>query len=389
MVASLKMSNSVLEINELPMDGTLPSIWQELAGNNLFLQPTYITAIANTLPSGIELKLVTGSHNGKIEFIAVCQLYTFNKSHLSGVQRAVYKWCDVKALGRSVIAKSIINYLSCTKCKLLILGSILQTGNQFYAALPGVDVMKYLELLLSYYKKSSAIDAFIIKDNNTLQLKGSLPFYTQPNMVLTMDKSWKTYDDYVAALLPKYRKRINNTNNKNTALVVKELSAAAVKKESKIMYGLYTNVYNASETKVGMVSNTYFYALMASLGDKCSIKGFYVDSVMVGFSVSLQNGDTLEANFIGLDYSLNKSMKLYQTILNNYVKQAIDLQCSKLSLGRTGLEIKSTVGAEPEYLNCAISLLNTQISILGKPILKNIKEAKFEQRHPLKRKLMD
>jgi hypothetical protein len=64
------------------------------------------------------------------------------------------------------------------------------------------------------------------------------------------------------------------------------------------------------------------------------------------------------------------------------VQWAIEKCCKELSLGRTGLEIKSTVGAQPFYLPCYIRFENRTIHKIASPILKNIKEEKLEQRHP-------
>ena len=62
-------------------------------------------------------------------------------------------------------------------------------------------------------KLKKQIDAFLLKDfsNESLFITDKLKEYryhtfsVEPNMVLTLDKSWLTFDDYLASMKTKFR----------------------------------------------------------------------------------------------------------------------------------------------------------------------------------------
>jgi hypothetical protein len=66
----------------------------------------------------------------------------------------------------------------------------------------------------------------------------------------------------------------------------------------------------------------------------------------------MKNGTHLDAHFIGIDYSKNKTYAIYPRILNDYVRLGISTNSSQINLGRTASEIKSTLGAQPKPLTC-------------------------------------
>lgn len=66
---------------------------------------------------------------------------------------------------------------------------------------------------------------------------------------------------------------------------------------------------------------------------------------MAAISTALINGRNYCAHLVGIEYSKNKSLCLYQRILYDYIDEAIKAGCNVLNLGRDALEIKSTVGA--------------------------------------------
>ncbi len=81
---------------------------------------------------------------------------------------------------------------------------------------------------------------------------------------------------------------------------------------------------------------------------------------------------------------INKELELYQNILYDYVKEAIDNNLQQLTLGRTASEIKSTVGAEAHQLTCYIRHRNPLSNHLIKPIIDSIKTSDWIPRNPFK-----
>ena len=98
----------------------------------------------------------------------------------------------------------------------------------------------------------------------------------------------------------------------------------------------------------------------------------------------MQNGDHLDAHFIGIDYSNNKSYAIYPRILNDYVRIGIETGSSQINLGRTASEIKSTLGAQPKALTCYCKHKRYLPNQILKPFIKNVQIKSFKQHQPFK-----
>ena len=105
---------------------------------------------------------------------------------------------------------------------------------------------------------------------------------------------------------------------------------------------------------------------------------------MIAFSSEIKDDYTLYSYFIGLDYRYNKSHRLYERILNETIKSAINNNKNKLVLGRTAAEFKSNVGAQPIHSEIFIYIKNPILRHLLKPVLERIQPNSWVQRNPLK-----
>ena len=120
------------------------------------------------------------------------------------------------------------------------------------------------------------------------------------------------------------------------------------------------------------------------LGDKFNFTAYYHDQKLIGFKTTFILEHEIEAHFIGLDYSINKELDLYQNILYDYVKEAIENSSKKLLLGRTASEIKSTVWAEALELTCYIRHRNPLSNRIIKPFVDYLKPSEWIPRNPFK-----
>jgi hypothetical protein len=362
--------------------------WDALISNHLFLSLPYLKTLEQVLPTGLQPLYVICKEKGQPVLITYLQLYTFSEEHF-----AIFNTDNPKSSVGARVKKHfqdiVLSYLNCAKCKLLIVGNIVHTGANGYATTHPTKAMVYINAIAKELRTQFDFDGIILKDMNgakelatTIQKSKFQHFYTQPNMVMPIAKHWLTKEDYIKDLLPKYRKRASNTERKNTSVIQRTITAAEMLTYDNQIYQLYEAVYNVSTTKINKVQPSYFSKMKKALGEHYQIVGYFMEDQLVAFASYFINENILEANFVGFEYALNKEFKLYQTILYDYVQWAIEKCCKELSLGRTGLEIKSTVGAQPFYLPCYIRFENRTIHKIASPILKNIKEEKLEQRHP-------
>ena len=129
--------------------------------------------------------------------------------------------------------------------------------------------------------------------------------------------------------------------------------------------------------------NTYTQ-LKNTYKDNFIVKGYFLEGKLVGFLSAMQNGDHLDAHFIGIDYSKNKEYAIYPRILNDYVRLGIETKSSQINLGRTASEIKSTLGAQPKTLTCYCRHKYGLPNKILKPFIKNVHIKTFKQHQPFK-----
>ena len=109
----------------------------------------------------------------------------------------------------------------------------------------------------------------------------------------------------------------------------------------------------------------------------------------IAFSSSFEVEESvLEAHYIGLDYSLNKELELYQNILYDFIGKAVVSGKSHVNLGRTASEIKSTVGAKVQELTCYIKPQNTVSKVILKPFINFLQPGEWIPRNPFKEEVL-
>jgi len=120
------------------------------------------------------------------------------------------------------------------------------------------------------------------------------------------------------------------------------------------------------------------------LGEKFNFVGYYHEQKLIGFRSTFILENEIEAHFVGLNYSINKELELYQNILYDYVKDSLDKKAKHLFLGRTAAEIKSTLGAEAIELTCYIRHRNPLSNRIIKPFVDFLKPSEWIPRNPFK-----
>ena len=170
---------------------------------------------------------------------------------------------------------------------------------------------------------------------------------------------------------------------KSETIKIKVLTQTELVKYTEKMQELFDNVHQKSAFGISLF-NTYIYTdLINSDNPKCQVFAYFLADEMIAFSSELKDDDNLYSYFIGLDYSFNKSHRLYERILNETIKSAISNKKSKLILGRTAAEFKSNVGAKPIESYIYVYLKSPLLRRLLRPVLERIKPDKWTQRNPL------
>jgi hypothetical protein len=108
---------------------------------------------------------------------------------------------------------------------------------------------------------------------------------------------------------------------------------------------------------------------------------------LIGFYTLLLNGQTLETYFLGYDAAHQKERMLYLNMLYRMTAFGIENQFQRIIFGRTALEIKSSIGAEPVAMFGFMQHTQPLVHQLLPRLFKNLEPPiRWEQRHPFKNK---
>lgn len=206
-----------------------------------------------------------------------------------------------------------------------------------------------------------------------------------PEMIFYVRDEWKSFQDYLASLSAKYRLKANNSLSKTAHLEKRFLSLKEIKEYGTQIMHLYDNVQKRAAIQLIKISDSYFINLKKEMPEHFYLKAFFEEDKLVAFTSGFHvAGGHHEAHFIGIDYSLNTSLQLYQNILYSYIDDAIQMKSKHLYFGRTAMEIKTTVGAKSYPLHCYFRLENKVMNKMAKTILKHIPEQNWIPRNPFK-----
>ena len=210
-------------------------------------------------------------------------------------------------------------------------------------------------------------------------------FNAQPNMIFELHPDWKTNEDYVASFSKKYRDQYKRARKKCEEIEVKELSLEDIQLQEKRIYELYHYVAQNAPFNTFFLAENHFSTFKKQLQEELRFCGYFLDGKLVGFHTLLLNGETLETYFLGYDEHIQKEKMLYLNMLYNMTKYGIENQFKKIIFGRTALEIKSSIGAQPVFMSGFLYHTNKYINKYIGVIFRNLEpELVWQQRHPFK-----
>lgn len=205
-----------------------------------------------------------------------------------------------------------------------------------------------------------------------------------PVMQMALDPDWRSFDDYLAAMGSKYRIRAKAARKKGKELEVQRWNTEQIDEQIDSIMELYDQVYQRARFRLQKVSKDYFLELSKLDSGKFIFNAWLESGVLVGFSTMILDYERADAHLIGLNYETNKSHSLYLNMLYKYVEDSISARVGLLDLGRTAMEIKSTVGAVPVDLSVYLKLKNPLLNGLACMLAGSATTESWVQRHPFK-----
>jgi hypothetical protein len=359
----------------------------------LFLQPDYLSALEKGGPAGLSFRYVGVKEKNR--FIA---FYNYQLVSLSSrsIHRIFYNQQYSKLLAKfsAKLTRYIFGVKEGHPHYLLVNGSVMISGPYYGWAGKGREeivkahLIPALKEVTMHLNAESKLIATVIKDfdqsSSFRPQSGFSKVMMDPVMEFSIASAWKSFDDYLSSLSAKYRLRFNNAQKKFSDVKIKYLSKNEIEQEREAINTLYQNVQQKAPIRLVQPDAGYLAAVHQMQHPQAFLKAFYLHDKMIMFMCGVCNDGHLEAHHIGMDYSFNRSHQLYLNMLYAYIGEGIERGATKISFGRTALEIKSTVGAVPVYLNAWLRMGNPLINKLLKPFIPSEPAADWVQRNPFK-----
>lgn len=373
--------------------------WLQLVPDNIFFSTPFLKLIEDTPPKGIKpFYGIIRSEDGPIAVLSL-QLKEIDLSESMNfddgfqTQNAIQKFSLRVRKSASKLAK--FNTLIC--------GNVLLTGEYgFYFADKTIlykDQFRLVENALDTIAKQLKKHGYssgpiLMKDYykdkefslNNLDHSKFVEFAVQPNMILNVDPSWETFEDYLKAIKSKYRVRAKRAFKKLTQDVVKrELNIDEVKHYEDRLFDLYMETASEADFNLFTLPHNYFYLLKEYLSDKIKIVAYFLGEEMIGYYTILFNTEYMEAHYLGYDKSKNAERQIYLNMLFDLIKEGIDAKVNKIQFARTALEIKSSVGAIPYDMLCYLKHQSGwKNALLPKLLSFMVPEKEWKPRTPFK-----
>ena len=169
----------------------------------------------------------------------------------------------------------------------------------------------------------------------------------EPFMVLDLETDWRTFDDYLGAFSSKYRVRAKKALKETQGLKVAKISDSPANQWIAQCGNLLKQSLSTKTIAIGKNLPQLLLCYKQSLKDKFEVWGYYDGDQLIGFISCIRDNNKIFAMHLGIDKKDNAYPKLYSRMLLDMVKWAIENQVKRVNFGRTGSEIKSTLGAKP------------------------------------------
>lgn len=378
--------------------------WNELLqSQNSFLSLEYLSALEDAHDNGLELRYVM-FQNAQNEYIglAAFQITHFITSN-DAYSSKLLKWLNQAT---QYIRRGHIH-------NVLICGNALATGEHGYCFLSPTDTNgivqisedekvrlvfdAMLNISADEKKRGKRICAMVAKDfyphskgfSDALAKRRFSSFQVDHNMVMPIHSSWKTFDDYLAALSTKFRTKAKSAYKKSEQLRELRMTAEDVIRFAPRMQQLYENVYERADFRLGKMNVKALAEMIAQMPERFFVTGLLLNDELVGFCSAMKSNETLEAHVIGIDYECNREHGVYQRMLYKYINLAIESQCIRIVYGRTAAEIKSTVGAMPVDLTCCVFHPRKISNALLTLILNYVKPSDYPHRNPWRAEVLE
>lgn len=262
-------------------------------------------------------------------------------------------------------AKNWLHRKGGLKFTVRVIGTPLASGAHACRFAEGVDELACLDELMSLpgVDGTKAPRIWIVKDRPVAHpwadgtqfagKSGWRPGWVDVEFdpVMCVDLSQHTsWEEYTAGMRTKARTKVKRILKLSEPLTFAALDLQGIEAHQDMLHGLYMNVYGRAAFRLGCLQPEDMACLKREFGERFQVWVAKLDGQIIGFHCGLTDGREVEAFFVGFEGGHNKSHALYQRMLVEFIQWGLTLGCTSVNLGRTALDIKASLGAEPKRL---------------------------------------
>ena len=388
-------SVSGLQIRQYHSIGDIPRAdWQQLLSpDDVFMSVDYWKDFEKSVSNNVGFRYLVFHHRQELAGVAAFQIIQFNATNITNEEEL-----KAKSWSQQLITRALQPFAF----RVLVMGNTFMTGNyglrirggevdQNHAAwlLQGIEDITNMER-----SSGNPISGVLIKDFfqdeapglDLLQQAGYLKTQGQPNMVLHIDPKWKDFKGYLSAMSSKYRMRVKRALKDMKDITVRPLTKDEISQHMPRIEELYQQVIGQSSFKLATFDIAHLQPMKDTFGARLYCDGFFQGDKLVGFTSMLQHEDAMAAGMLGLNKELQREYDLYFNMLIHIAKRGIESNVSRVIMGRTAMEIKSSIGAVPFDMNIYVRHTSNWKNFFIRRIINFLnKPEDWHQRHPFKK----
>lgn len=367
----------------------LPAQWNALSERNIFLSAGYLKVLEDSAPGNMRCFFIGLFQNQTLVGIALAQFLDLSEVESFGdrdsclktkIRQVVFKKFSSKVLfiGNNMLtgqnAFLFSDTIACAQGFTALHSAALQIANDLKAQ----GIATHLTVWKDFYQHQK-------NDFKSAEFADYYRFSTQPNMVFDIRKDWVSFDNYIEALLKKYRDQYKRARKKADGIDKQKFTLDEIIQYNPDINRLYMTVAQNAPFNTFYLAKNHFISLKRELGDKFLFYGYFDNGKLIGFNTLIKNGSDIDTYFLGYDENGQREKMLYLNMLYDMTAYSVNKGFSKIVFARTALEIKSSIGAIPVEMFGLIRHSNRTANYFMSKLFKFFEpELSWQQRHPFK-----
>jgi len=376
-----------------------PERWDSVTrSGSIFLSRDVLRVVERHGPDNIQPRYAIVFRGDKAVAALAAQVVTVTGERLKPDEDGARPKSDSKLL-RRVLRPAVNAATANIKERMIVAGNLLSWGFHGIGFLPEEEpaalwagVAEALYRIRRSERLTGQTNFVMVKDVTpneagleALHRFSYRPMETEPNMVLRIEPSWRTYDDYLGALDAKYRRNAKEQVKKLAAAgcVVEQLTD--LEGHAARLHELYLAVHGNAAVRLVTLPPTYLPALARAAVQNFRCTVIRRRNEILGFVTAIRDGETALGYYIGFDREAAAAgLPLYLQLLHATIANAIEWRCKGLSLGRTALEPKAALGAKPEPMSVWLRHRVSAFNWIFRGLLGGVPHAEAPERNPFK-----